>query len=1349
MTQDDRPKLARGQPGREAGRQRGEARAALPREGTAGPSIAVIAGRVRDHAGLSPPAWVLAARLDDRMDALGVASLDDYLRALTEDEHELATLTESLRVGETRFFRHRAHVSALEKIVIPDLVARKHKAKRVRAWSAGAATGQEAYTLAILLAEAMPEAAGWDVRVVATDISDDALAVARAGIYPEAALEHVPDRLRARWFLPAPKKQITVAPALRHLVRFERQNLVDSPYPHHTDVVLCRNVLIYFDPEQRARTVEKLIDSLAPGGYLFLGYAESLRAFVKDGASALECLPGEEGPIYRRSIASHGAPRVARRDRRARHLPRPSRLAGESAARRGRSRSRQASPRRAWSSRSTAPTTTLLRSASGCAPPSPAPRPAWSSISIAPISWPTRSPRCSGAPVRLPAPPGWPSSCAPRVRSAPLAATPSPRGDRMTPTAGSVEGLWRFFVEDGTIAADRLHDGLRGDPPGELATLAHSLATLAYLMGVEEVGRLAHACERALAAIAMDAPVEDRDSLDSALDRAGATLVAAMHKLGKPDASGARVDPAPLDEARNAIEVALAGVHDPATEATPTGSQSSPQVVTPSTPGPPAAEGDRVWVPTVDEDMIDLFMDEANERLEGLSQKLLQLEARPGDIELLRDIFRDLHTVKGSSAMVGLRAMNRLAHAAEDLVGQIRDGTRRADRAAVDALLGSMDGLRAILAAAAQRSPIDLDLAPLIARVRDPAGGAAHASQALAVSGETVSSVHATSGSSTSSSAVLPKQTLRVDFDKLDLLLNLVGELVLSKAGLSTGISGLASLGRELESDRRIARRAAGVRNATSDQQIRFLGDELGRVERVFQEVAHDLDTSSNRLDRVSAELRDQVMKLRMVPIGGVFRKYHRTVRDLAHTLGKSVRLELAGEETELDKILVEQLDDPLMHLIRNSVDHGIEPPEARVAAGKDREGVVRLTAYHRGNQIVIEISDDGAGMDPVRLRAKAREKKLMTDDELATLDDAALLEVIFRPGFSTAAKVSEVSGRGVGMDVVKDTIVSRMKGTVEVLSEVGKGSTFTLRLPLTLAIIQVLLARCAGEVFALPLDVVTRTLTCAPGDVHLIYDREVLATGGEQVPLIRLAQVLELDELAAAPTDDRDDAHLHIALVDIIGKTYGLVCDRLLGKQEIVIKRLGDLLEDVPCAAGATLLGDHCALILDIPAVIARATTVVARVATLAAPAVHAPGKSLARVLLVEDSGHHPPRHAAHAGERRLLGQPGPRRRGGPRAGAAAALRSGLHRRHDAQHGRLRADPRAPRQSAPPRHADHHGHQPRREDRSRARLRRGRRRVHHQAARSPGPPEGRLQAPAPEAGMSERSRRSERAEQP
>lgn len=259
-----------------------------------------IEERIGAHAGLQLPEWVLVARVRDRMAALGLTDADDYLSRLEGrgGGRELDALAEALRVGETRFFRHRAHVGALRRVVAPELAARRAGERKVRGWSAGCASGEEAYTLAILLAEAMPPESGWDLEVLATDISEEALETARAGVYPAAALEEVPAAVRERWFRAGPRRgTVRVADLLAERVRFERRNLLDPVLPRRLDVILCRNVLIYFDPAARARTVERLIESLAPGGYLFLGYAESLREF-----GALEALSTKDGVVYRRAV---------------------------------------------------------------------------------------------------------------------------------------------------------------------------------------------------------------------------------------------------------------------------------------------------------------------------------------------------------------------------------------------------------------------------------------------------------------------------------------------------------------------------------------------------------------------------------------------------------------------------------------------------------------------------------------------------------------------------------------------------------------------------------------------------------------------------------------------------------------------------------------------------------------------------------------------------------------------------------------------------------------------------------------------------------------------------------------
>ncbi len=812
----------------------------------------------------------------------------------------------------------------------------------------------------------------------------------------------------------------------------------------------------------------------------------------------------------------------------------------------------------------------------------------------------------------------------------------------MTPIGAGVAS-WDRYVASGVRDAFALDHGVAALVPSSsplearrteaLALIAFRLGMSSLLVGAEDVARLALAIEHAL-----DLLVSGDIATGAGLPvvaSATNTLRQALEQLAAPDKSGARVEGLPLAGARYELETLFPV---PGTGKRPTvdragASSGAPDVplssltrrpapgepAAPRPPVPPEREPEGLgsksdaftWIPTVDEDMIELFFDEAQERLDALSSKLLEIERRPGDVELLRDIFRDLHTVKGSSAMVGLAPVNRLSHAAEDLVGQFREGGRSADGPAIDALLAALDALREMCKQARARAPVTFDPSAVVRRLRDPSGTPHHEPAPVAP-------VQTVGGTTPMPSVEASRQTIRVDFDKLDRLLNLVGELVLGRDGLRGAINALGSVTGELGGERADARRAAGGLRSMSGATkagLHHLSDELGRVERVLVDISHDLDTSTGRLDSISSELRDQVMRLRMVPIGGVFRKHVRTVRDLAASLGKRARLDISGEDTELDKLLVEALDDPLVHLVRNAIDHGIEMPDVRAAAGKPAEGVVRLSASHRGNQVIIRIADDGRGMDPAKLKAKAREKGIVTDAELATMDDRDALELIFRPGFSTAATVSEVSGRGVGMDVVRQTIVSRLKGVVDLESTPGNGSAITLRLPLTLAIIQVLLARAGGEVFAIPLDSVVRTLVVRPSDLRLVGDREVLEVRGRHVAVVRLAEALELGD------DDTRDEQLHVVLTEQGGDLYGLACDHLLGKKEIVIKSLGELLQGVPCAAGATLIGDRCALILDVPAVVQRALRQPARRASAATTTAAAAAPGAPQILLVEDS--------------------------------------------------------------------------------------------------------------------------------
>jgi len=317
-------------------------------------------------------------------------------------------------------------------------------------------------------------------------------------------------------------------------------------------------------------------------------------------------------------------------------------------------------------------------------------------------------------------------------------------------------------------------------------------------------------------------------------------------------------------------------------------------------------------------------------------------------------------------------------------------------------------------------------------------------------------------------------------------------------------------------------------------------------------------------------------LKMRLVPVGTVFRKFPRIVRNLARDLGKHADLQIYGEDTELDRSVVDEIGDPLIHLVRNALDHALESAEERLAAGKPRVGCVTLSARHEGNNIIISIKDDGRGLDPEKISAKALERGIVTPDQLAAMSHKEIFDLIFLPGFSTKEKVSDLSGRGVGMDVVK-TNVRKLNGIIEVKSELGKGSEFILRLPLTLAIIQSLMVEIEGETYSIPLSAVIETLRVKRDDFCSVGGREVLRLRNSALPLMRLQERFGI----AGEESERD--FLYVVVVGIAEKRLGLVVTRLLGQQEVAIKTLGNYLAEVPGIAGSTILGDgKVALIVD-----------------------------------------------------------------------------------------------------------------------------------------------------------------------
>jgi two-component system chemotaxis sensor kinase CheA len=756
-----------------------------------------------------------------------------------------------------------------------------------------------------------------------------------------------------------------------------------------------------------------------------------------------------------------------------------------------------------------------------------------------------------------------------------------------------------------------------------LSLSARRLAAAKQALELRQEAERRAALMAALAPIAVDAGLlgaEGVSALASALARAKeselpkvraglAELERAIAALGVSDASGARVNETEL------LSTARALLASGALGFTLLNDDAAPETVESQVAATDSGDDSR-WAPSLAEDMIGAFLDECVERTEGLAERLIELEQRGTDKELISAVFRDLHTLKGSSAFAGLTKLNRVAHRAEDLIGELREGKRPADRALIDVLLAALDAMRTITEKARSGGDIDIDIGPLLERLANPnrAPASAPTAQEHPKPQEAPSTASARANDG--------QGTLRIEFEKVDRLLNLVGEIVLARGRLSSAaeVQGLvvrevAQLRKRL-SDAQNAPRALVSGSdvvATFSPENSAIIEDLERTERVLRETFGDVDSGLGGLAIAVGQLRDTVMKLRMVPIARLFTKYQRTVRELSHKLGKEVNVELYGGDTELDKVLVERLEDPLLHLVRNAVDHGIELPEERAAAGKSRTGLVRLSAVQRGGQILVVISDDGHGLDAEKLKRKALQKELITPAEAAEMTEESALDLIFRAGFSTAEKLSDVSGRGVGMDVVRDAI-QRLKGNVYLRSNLGEGTTVELSLPLTLAITQVLTARVGGELVAIPLDAVVSAQTLQAGQLEPLGTGNCLRVGERLIPVFHLSEVLGLSGNVALGEADEGS----VVIVNVGSSELGLIVQQVLGRHEVVIKSLGSMLAGAPCAAGAAVVGERMVLVLDLSDVAQRAQEPTRPTFTSRPRAVRS---DRARVLVAEDS--------------------------------------------------------------------------------------------------------------------------------
>jgi two-component system chemotaxis sensor kinase CheA len=582
------------------------------------------------------------------------------------------------------------------------------------------------------------------------------------------------------------------------------------------------------------------------------------------------------------------------------------------------------------------------------------------------------------------------------------------------------------------------------------------------------------------------------------------------------------------------------------------------------------------------QEIVDDFLVESDELVNSLDTNLVKLESSPGDLNLLNEIFRAAHTIKGTSSFLGFEHITTLTHRMEDILNKLRKAEMEVTADIMDLLLKSLDILKDMLGTVRDtHADAETDLteiiASLTAALAEDGEETAETPVAQAVaetppqsdeepeteeSDESAEAVdvacterpaepldaEAKSAADAGAKASATKarkpsgdQTIRVDVERLDTLMNMMGELVLGRNSLLQTVNKLVT-----------------------EHEGEYELEDLGR--------------SANSVNLITTELQTAVMKMRMQPIGKVFNKFPRLVRDLARDTKKKIELVISGETTELDKSVIEEIGDPLVHIIRNSCDHGIESPEARKAAGKPETGTVRLTASQEGSNIVIQIDDDGKGFDVDAIRSKAVERGLVSRADVDRMPDKDVFRYIFEAGFSTAKVVTDVSGRGVGMDVVR-TNIEKLNGMIELDSEKGKGTSISIKLPLTLAIIQGLLVESDDEVFVIPLSSVHETVRTDQSDVYYLNKRPVFRLRDEIIPIINLNKILRQNQGGFILTEKP-----YIVVIGLAEKKLGLVIDRFLGQEEVVIKSLGNYLGNTEGIAGATILGDgRIRLIVDL----------------------------------------------------------------------------------------------------------------------------------------------------------------------
>jgi two-component system chemotaxis sensor kinase CheA len=624
------------------------------------------------------------------------------------------------------------------------------------------------------------------------------------------------------------------------------------------------------------------------------------------------------------------------------------------------------------------------------------------------------------------------------------------------------------------------------------------------------------------------------------------------------------------------------------------------------------------------QEILEDFLVEAFELIEQLDQNLVELEAHPDDLELLNAIFRVAHTIKGSSSFLNFDVLTHLTHHMEDVLNKARHGELKLEHHVMDVVLESIDMMKTLLHAIRDHgndTSIGLDITDICARLDFiSSGGASEPNASIAPVKHVEEVQRATIEDDNQDYSKFSDDEVEEEIERLLKMRKDEDQKRRQSAPVPPPVKiSIASLGDDEEAQDESPKTSTPSRKATTaesanntpakkeaasameqtirvevkrlDHLMNLIGELVlgkNRLLKIYDDVEEryegekfleELNQVVSSISLVTTDLQIAVMKTRMLPIAKVFNKFPRMVRDLSRELGKQIELEISGEETELDKSIVEEIGDPLVHIIRNSCDHGIEDMQSRRAKGKSETGLIQLKAYNEGNHIVIEITDDGNGLDADVLRSKAIEKGMISEREADAMTDKEAYALIFKPSLSTAKVVTNVSGRGVGMDVVK-TNIEKLNGIIDVDSELERGTVIKLKIPLTLAIIQALLVGAQEEYYAIPLASVLETVRIPLDEIYTIEGKNVLRLRDEVLSLVRLSDIFGVKQVYEG------GEHTYVVVIGLAESKLGVVVDTLVGQEEIVIKSLGDYLQGIDGIAGATIRGDgRVTLIVDVAA--------------------------------------------------------------------------------------------------------------------------------------------------------------------